>query len=155
VDQTTDQGIRQLRVVHVSVCAGILVFLGVATVLKGTLVQAELSERISVLLGGLALVAAACAAAYLAVDRVAVARVARACQESPKASDGVAIAAYRQLAIVSAALIEGPCFLACMVYLLTGSGMAVGAVALGLALLLSRMPSQEGLQRFVERARES
>lgn len=154
--QTRDETIRTLRIVYVGLVAGIVVFLGIAAVLKDTFAGGELSERTPLLLGVLAIFAVGCIAAYTLIERATVAGAARGRLEPqrPGESSDAVLGAYRQLAIVGAGLIDGVSFFAAVIYVLTGSSITLGAACLGVALLVSRIPSRERLDRFAERTRE-
>ncbi len=108
----------------------------------------------NVLVGALVVLAASCGVAYGVVEHGAVGRVRRLRRESARESEDAAVAAYRQLTIIRAGLVEGPCFLGCLTYMLTHSRVALGAVVLGVLFLLSRTPSADGLCEFMDRMRE-
>lgn len=119
------------------------------------MVSAHWVDRSPYLLLGLGVIAAGCTLQGLLATRAAVARLSsRVAEIGPPDDPGPwAIGTYRQQAIVRAGLIEGPSFLAIIVYMLTGSWWAFGGALLGVAALVGRMPSAEGLEQSVEAAR--
>ncbi len=155
MDESVDGAIRVLRLVTGSMAAGVLVFMGVALFTKDALAIETRGELATVLHAALALVAAGCAAAYPRISRVALRTAASGIASEQQAGDPaeVALTAYRQLSILRSALIEGPAFFAVLVYVLTGSEVALAAAAIGVALLIAILPSRSGLERFLDRAR--
>jgi hypothetical protein len=153
---TTEETIRSLRIVYGSLIGGILVVLGIARVVEGGVAGRESLVTPPLLLGLLAVVTVLSGAAYTIVGRATTARLAATRLDSQRVeySAHAVLDAYRNLAIIRGGLIDGPSFLAAAVYLLTGSGMALAASGLGVALLLWSMPSRERLERFAEQVRE-
>ncbi len=90
MDEGAQQAVRQLRIVHFGVCAGVIVFLGIAIGMRDLLPPSQIPAN--VLLGVLALVAAGCGVAYAVVERAAVGRVRRMRQELQQESEGAVVA---------------------------------------------------------------
>jgi len=151
-----DGVIRTLRFIYASMVVGNLVFLGVAAMLKGQLAQPGVEQQTPILLGALGVLGVGCVAGYSVVERMALARLAHVQLGSVESEllGSEVLAAYRQVALVGAALIDWPVLLAVVIYLLTGSGIALGAALLAVGLLVSRIPSRERLERFAARSRE-
>jgi hypothetical protein len=154
--QGADGVIRILRLIYASMVVGNLVFLGVAAMVKSQLTQPGLEQHTPILLGALGVLGVGCVAGYSVVERMALARLARVQLASVQsdALESEVLAAYRQVAVIGAALVDWPVLLAVVIYLLTGSGIALGAALLAVGLLASRMPSRERLERFAARSRE-
>jgi hypothetical protein len=153
--QTADQTLRTLRIACLGTVAGIILFPVVMITLNGEFASSEWSERTPLLLNVLAVLVFGCLTAYVVVERIAVARVARGrLQGQYDEESGATLEAYRQLTILQAGLIDGPSFLGGIIYLLTGNGLGLVAAGVGVSLLLSRMPSRERFERFVQRTRQ-
>lgn len=156
VTPTLDRVIRTLRVAHFGLIAGILFFVGITVVLRDGVPNSAWTERAPLLLALLAAFALGCVVAHTIVERATLARVSRARMQvlNGEAGSEAEVEAYRQLAIIGAGLIDGPAFLAGLIYLLTGDTTSLIAAGVGVALLVSRMPSRARFKRFVERTRE-
>ncbi len=76
------------------------------------------------------------------VTRQGVSRIAAAGPTATAADAGQLLGTFQTALIVSLAPLEGACFFGCIAYLLEGSPIALAAVAVGLALMLLRFPTE-------------
>jgi hypothetical protein len=150
--QSVDRVIRAARTLTVGLILGLLVFAGVAAIVKGTVANTGDPTLARLLLGVLAFSGVGCAAAYAVVYRSLLRGLeARAAELRQKSDPSDLIAEpYGRFAILGAALIEGPGFLAITVYMLTGDKLALTLGALAVILLAMHLPSQAALQRLAE-----
>jgi hypothetical protein len=72
------------------------------------------------------------------------------------ATDGAKLMAlYQTTMIVGYALVEGAAFMGCVAYLLDGHWLALGVVAVAVALMLARFPTEGRVRSWVERQTEA
>jgi len=151
--ESVESTIRGLRVVVGGLIAGLTMFSLIALAL-GPISKTADPFLGRLMLAGVALMAAAAAAAYftlrLAMRRDLAARAPELRQHPDPAT--LILARYRQFAIAGAGVIEGPGFFAAMTYLAAGNPVAMGAVACVVLLLLAHMPSVDHLRRIAETA---
>ena len=146
-----DEAIRGLRVVWLGLLAGLAMMLGVVLFLGPIGGDGSLTVPLLAVFG--LLVTSSFAAAFV-LDRAFVTRIAARAPELRSLADPLApvLGEYRGHSIVMLGLAEGPGLFCGPGYLVTGSPFFLAGGVLAFAVLLSRMPSEGGLRRSVERA---
>jgi len=151
--ESVESTVTALRIIVGGLIAGLTLFSLIALAL-GPINKTPDPMLGRLMLAGLALAAAAGAAAYVtlraAMRRDLAARAAELRQHPDPAT--LVLARYRQFVIAGAGVIEGPGFFAAMTYLVTGNPVAMGAAAGVVLLLLAHMPSADHLRRLAETA---
>lgn len=151
--ESIEETVRGLRIIVGSLMGG-LVALSAIALAFGPIKEPPDPELGRLVLGGLGLMAVACAAAYFVLRRALVrdlaARAVELRQHPEPAS--LILLRYRQFTIVGAGVIDGPGAFAGIAYLLTGNPVAIGVVGGAVLLLLVHMPSVDSLRRLAEQA---
>jgi hypothetical protein len=153
MSQGLDDGLKVLRVVIFAMVGMLGVFLGIATPVRPGVADGTSAQFRNMLFLGLGVLVVACASSYLQMERALLARFRGGRIEwGPlgEPPEGFT-AAYRQLCIVRAGLAEGPALFSIIVYMLTGSFLALIVAGVAVAVLLGRLPSRSEMQRIVLR----
>jgi hypothetical protein len=152
-EQPVEAAVNAMRIVVGGLIMG-LVALSAMGLLLAPLNHPPDPQLSQLMLGGLAVMAVGCSAAYF-VLRAAMMRdlsaSAAELRQSPEPATLILLR-YRQFAIAGAGLIDGPGMVAGLTYLMTANPVALGVIAGVVLLLLAHMPSVDSLRRLAERA---
>jgi hypothetical protein len=157
-DPLTPQRVRTVQIIAAALPAGVIAFLALVLYMvhvqnggAGLNMQGQLPLVSLLAVGFLAVQAVLSFVLPVSVARSGVRRIAAASREtSPAADAGQLLGLYQTTLIVGLALLEGGCFFGCVAYLVEARPFVLAAVAVGLAFILLRFPTEGRVRLWLE-----
>jgi len=150
-----DAGVRTLQIIHVALATGVLFFLAITVLVlrEGELLGKQpwavtlLITLVAVLFGAAAIVAhMVLPGLIVSSQRKALARTPRTGAEDFESM----VMLYQTQKIIGSTFLEGAAFFNVIAYLLEGTALPLILTLLLLVLLVSRIPSRDGMRRWID-----
>lgn len=143
------QSLRSLQMIILAMMVGILAFATVAVAVSRQFGhQADLAPRLLLILAAVGLGELL---AYRALRRAAIDRLRRLLQQDPagQVQSATLATGLMNLRIIAAGMAEGFGLFGIVVFLVTGTAVALAAPVLALVILTRLVPTRDGISRFI------
>jgi hypothetical protein len=161
---TPAQRLRTIQIINLTLAMGVLFFLAIAVFLRqgGNMAPPPALPLITYI--ALAYAVVMLAAYYWIPNLVAVGMRKKMIQETdsagrvqiqPAGPDPRWYDMYQTWSIIGSAILEGASFFLIMAFLLEGIWLSLVAVAVPLGILATKFPTLDGIERWIERQRET
>lgn len=155
VSPSIDGNVRMLQIIHIALTVGVLFFLAIVVLVvrKGEIFGKEPWSVTSLLTLAATLFGAAAIVAHLVIPGLVVSAqrkaLAQTAKSEPKDFESM-LMLYATQKIMGSAIIEGAAFFNVVAYFIEGTAASLLLALLLLAILAGRIPSRDGMQRWID-----